>query len=50
MDFEDLPNSTEDELLPPPPAVPSDALNYDSVYGGNNNILPDPEPQEDHLT
>jgi hypothetical protein len=52
MDFEDIPNAEdENEMLSPPPAVPENNVNYDSVYETNDNILPDPEPQqEDHLT
>jgi hypothetical protein len=60
MDFEEIPNASEDEMPSSPPAVPppapfggNDNLNYDNIYAdaGNDNVLPDPEPQqEDALT
>lgn len=52
MDFDEIPNAADDEQqFAPPPAIPENNLTYDSVYASNDdNILPDPEPQEDALT
>jgi len=52
MDFEDLPTETNEEefQLPPPPAAPVSEFQYDQIYELNDNVLPDPEKEEDALT
>jgi hypothetical protein len=48
MDFDDYVVNNDGGDLPPPPAVPEASFGYDSVYENidDNNILPDPEPED----